>query len=180
MTSIKKNFVYSSILTTANYVFPLLTYPYVSRVLGVTNIGICNFIDSIINYYIMFSLMGINIIGIRSVAASKSNKQKLSLTLSNLFWLNTISTAIVVVALIVSIFSVPKLYEYKELMLVGVFKVVFSYLMIEWFYKGIEDFKFITYRGIVVKIVYVAGVFLFIRNKEDYTTYYILSYFISV
>ena len=63
MGSIKKNFAYSSILTTANYIFPLLTYPYVSRVLGVANIGICNFVDSIINYFILFSMMGIGIVG---------------------------------------------------------------------------------------------------------------------
>ena len=78
MTSIKTNFIYSSILTTANYIFPLITYPYVSRVLGVTNIGICNFVDSIINYFSMFSLMGIVAVGIRSIAAVKSDKEELS------------------------------------------------------------------------------------------------------
>ena len=50
MPDLKKNFFYSALLTVANYVFPLLTYPYVSRVLGVTNIGICNYVDGIINY----------------------------------------------------------------------------------------------------------------------------------
>ena len=68
MATIKKNFFYSSILTTANYIFPFLTYPYVSRVLGVNNIGICNFVDSIINYFILFSMMGISIVGIREIA----------------------------------------------------------------------------------------------------------------
>ena len=62
---VKKNFLYSAILTISNYIFPLLTYPYVSRVLGVTNIGICNFVDSIINYFILFSMMGVSIFGIR-------------------------------------------------------------------------------------------------------------------
>ena len=61
---IKKNFVYSSILTISNYLFPLITYPYVSRVLGVTNIGICNYIDSIINYFVLFSSLGITVLGI--------------------------------------------------------------------------------------------------------------------
>lgn len=56
--SIKKNFVYSSILTVSNYLFPLLTFPYISRVLGVTNIGICNYVDSIITYFVFFSYGG--------------------------------------------------------------------------------------------------------------------------
>ena len=92
MPSIKKNFLYSSFLTTANYIFPLLTFPYVSRVLGVTNIGICNFVDSIINYFIIFSMMGVNTVGLREVAACKGDKQKLSEVFSGLFWLNTITT----------------------------------------------------------------------------------------
>ena len=54
MGSLKKNFLYSSLLTSANYIFPLIVYPYVSRVLGVNNIGLCNFIDSIINYFTLF------------------------------------------------------------------------------------------------------------------------------
>ena len=57
---IKSNFIYSSLLTVSSFLFPMLTYPYVSRVLGVTNIGVCNFVDSIINYFILFSSMGIN------------------------------------------------------------------------------------------------------------------------
>ena len=72
MASIKKNFLYSSILTTANYLFPFLTYPYVARVLGVTNVGICNFVDSIINYFIIFSMLGIGTVGIREIAKYKN------------------------------------------------------------------------------------------------------------
>ena len=74
MSNIKKNFFYSSILTTANYIFPILTYPYVSRVLGVNNIGICNFIDSIINYFILLSMMGIATKGIREVDDCKDRE----------------------------------------------------------------------------------------------------------
>lgn len=66
--SITRNFFYSSILTSVGYLFPLITFPYVSRVLGVTNIGICNFVDSIISYFVLFSMMGIRTIGIREIA----------------------------------------------------------------------------------------------------------------
>ena len=113
MSNIKKNFFYSSILTTANYIFPILTYPYVSRVLGVNNIGICNFIDSIINYFILFSMMGIATIGIREVAACKDREERNKI-FNGLFFLNTLSTTIMLITLITAIFFIPELYEYKE------------------------------------------------------------------
>lgn len=84
---VKRNFFYSAILTTSNYIFPLIVFPYISRVLGVNNIGICNFIDSIINYFVLFSMMGINILGIREVAQNKNNKEKLNKAFSSLFFL---------------------------------------------------------------------------------------------
>ena len=84
--SIKRNFIYSSILVTSNYIFPFITYPYISRVLGVTNIGICNFVDSIVNYFILFSMMGIGIIGIREIASAKKNQDDLNSTFSSLFF----------------------------------------------------------------------------------------------
>lgn len=62
---IKKNFVFSTVLTVSNYIFPFIIYPYVARVLGVNNIGICNFVDSIVNYAMMISMMGIGIPGVR-------------------------------------------------------------------------------------------------------------------
>ena len=68
MNSIKKNFFFSTFLTISNYVFPLITYPYVSRVLQVERIGLCNFVDSIINYFILFSMLGISTYGIREIA----------------------------------------------------------------------------------------------------------------
>ena len=84
-SGIKRNFFFSSILTTANYVFPLLTYPYVSRVLGANGIGICNFVDSIVTYFLMFSMMGITILGIRETAINKKQTEKLSEVFSNLY-----------------------------------------------------------------------------------------------
>lgn len=112
MPSIKKNFFYSSILTTANYIFPLLTFPYASRVLGVTNIGIVNFVDSIIHYFILVSMMGINIVGIREIAKSKGNKEQLSKTFSGLFWLNTLTTTIALIVVVLLTMFVEPLREH--------------------------------------------------------------------
>lgn len=172
--SIKKNFLYSSVLTTANYIFPFITYPYVSRVLGVSNIGICNFVDSIINYFVLFSMMGIGTIGIREVAKHKANRQELNKAFSSLLLLNTLSTTLMLVCLVVCIYTVPKLYEYRQFMWVGAGKLVFNYLLIEWLYKGLEDFRYITIRSLILKVMYVASVFIFVRTRDDYFVYYLL------
>lgn len=174
MASIKKNFFYSGILTTANYIFPFITYPYVSRVLGVTNIGICNFVDSIINYFILFSMMGISIVGIREIAKSKNDPAQLNRTFSSLFWINTISTSFVLIVLCISIYTIPQLYVYKELLFIGVFKLAFNYLNVDWLYKGLENFKYITVRTLVVKCLYVICVYALVHDKNDYIIYYVL------
>ncbi|WP_034523139.1 oligosaccharide flippase family protein [Bacteroides uniformis] len=88
MNSIKKNFFFSTFLTISNYVFPLITYPYVSRVLQVERIGLCNFVDSIINYFILFSMLGISTYGIREIAKNKSDKTKLNQTFYDLISIN--------------------------------------------------------------------------------------------
>ena len=176
MSSIKTNVLYSSILTVANYLFPLITYPYVNRVLGVTNIGTCNFVDSIVSYYILFSMLGMTTMGIREIAKAKDKGQEeLSSTFSGLMLINGISTLIAIVALIGSIYLVPKFRDYSDLLIVGVFKVLFNYLLIEWFYRGLEDFKYITNRSILVRILYVVLIFIFVRKPEDYLLYYVLT-----
>lgn len=175
MASIKKNFLYSAFLTSANYIFPLLTFPYVTRVLGANNFGICGFIDGIINYFILFSTMGISVVGIRDISTSRSRLGSMSKTFVDLLTINAIFTFISILLLILSTYLIPKLYEQKELMFMGAFKIGFNFLLIEWFYKGIEDFKFITLRSLIVKCIYVVGVFCFVRNREDYPIYYLLS-----
>lgn len=175
MASLKKNVVYSSILTCAGYVFPLITYPYVSRVLGVTNIGTCNFVDSIINYFSLFSMMGIGTIGVREIAACGNDIDKRSKVFSNLFWLNGLATLIACIALLIAIFTVNQLYEYKELMFIGFVKLATNFLAIEWFFRGIENFKYITERSLIVKCIYVIAVFVFIHDKDDIVIYYFLS-----
>ena len=174
MASIKTNFLYSSILTSANYIFPLITYPYVSRVLGVTNIGICNFVDSIINYFVLFSMMGVTIAGIREVARNKGDKEELNRVFSALFWLNTITTTIALFMLVGITLFVDQLRGHWQLMLIGALKLVMSYLLIEWLYRGLEEFRFITIRTLAIRALFVMSVFLFVRQANDYPIYYLL------
>lgn len=171
---IKKNFIYSTILTVSNYIFPLLTYPYVSRILGVTNIGICNFVDSIINYFVLFSMMGVSILGTREIATHSGDSQKQGKVFSSLFVINGIATLIMLAILLVSIYVVPEFREYKDLMYIGAAKLVANLFLVEWFFRGTENFKYITKRTIFVKCLYVASVFIFVKTADDYPIYFLL------
>ena len=111
--SLTKNFLYSSILTVSNYLFPLIVFPYVSRVLGVDRIGVCNFVDSIVNYFMLFSMMGISIIGIREIASRKGDKEAMSRAFFSLIALNGFFTFIAAVALLVATHMVPALQPYR-------------------------------------------------------------------
>ena len=172
---IKKNFLFSGILTVSNYLFPLITFPYISRVLGVKGVGLYNYVDNIINYFILISMMGISIIGIRVIAQNKDDKIKLNKSFSSLFLLNAIFTVIATVILITVIELVPKFSIYKEMLYIGSAKLFFNLFLIEWFYKGIENFKLITIRTILIKLIYVILIFLFINNPSDYKTYYLIT-----
>ena len=180
MSSIKKNVVYSSILTVSGYLFPLITFPYVTRVLGVNNIGICNFVDSIVQYFIYFSMMGITTIGIREIARVKGNKEELSKTFSNLLSLNLVATVIAIIALLLGVLFLPQLQEYKSLFFIGAAKILANTLLIEWLYKGLEDFKYITARSIIIRAFYVIAVLVFVKAPDDYGLYFFLTSFMVV
>ena len=175
MADVKRNFVYNSILTLSNYVFPLIVYPYVSRVLGVGNIGICNFVDSVVHWFILISMMGITILGNREMAAIGGDRERRDKAFSSLVTLNLAATLIAALALLAAMYSVPKLLPYRNLLWVGELKLFANFLCIEWYFRGTENFKYITGRTILVKSVYVVAVFLFIRQAEDYPLYYLLT-----
>ena len=175
MPSLKNNLLYSILLVLANYVFPFLIYPYVSRVLGVTGIGACNFVDSVINYFILFSTLGLNSLGVREIAKNKDNKEALDRTFSNLLLVNLALTGLMLLLLVVVTFTVPQLSAHKDLMFIGAFKLVFNCLLVEWLFRGLEDFRYITLRTVAIKLLYVASVFIFVRHREDVWIYYMLS-----
>lgn len=178
--SLKKNFIYSSILTVSTYLFPLIVYPYVSRTLGLSNIGIVNFVDNLVAYFVCFSMMGISTIGVREIAGTKGNQVQLSKTFISLLVLSGITTLIAIIALWIAMYTIPTLTPYRDLLYVGLTKLVFNFFLIEWFYTGMENFKYITNRALLVKCLYVASVFLFVKEASDYRLYFILTTLVVV
>lgn len=175
MPGIKRNILYSGILMTSNYVFPLLVYPYVSRVLGVEKIGLCGFVDSIINYFMLFSMMGMMIMGTREIARLRSAHASLDGAFSSLLSLNGLATVAALALLAAATLTVPDLREHADMMVCGAVKLVSNFFLIEWFYRGLENFRFITLRTVLVKCFYVAAVFVFVKAESDYVVYYLLT-----
>lgn len=171
---VKRNFGYNLLLTVCNYLFPLMVYPYISRVLQVENIGICNFIDSIINYFTLFSLAGISSYGVREIARCKDNQAELDSKFTSLLILNILLTVIALVILIICIYTVPQFKEYSRFLWIGSIKLIFSVFLIEWFYQGIEQFKFITIRTLIVRSIFVVSVFIFVHKEQDVIIYFLL------
>ena len=173
--SIKKNFAYKSILTISSYIMGFIIFPYISRVFGVERLGLVNFVDNTINYFLLFATMGIGILGVREIAAVKNNRKECCKVFSNILGLNFIFTITVLVIYLVLIILIPKLNQYSELFYIGTAKILFTTFLIEWFYTGIENFKYITVRSIVIKLLYVILVFIFVKQKDDYGLYFFLT-----
>ena len=173
--SVKKNIVYSSILTISNYLFPLITFPYISRVLGVSNIGICNYVDSIITYFCVFSAMGVAVVGVREIARVSDNVKERSNTFLSILLLNACFTVFSIITLIICIFCIPNLYQYRTLFFIGIIKLISNLFLVEWFYKGMEDFSYITKRALLIKTLYVISVFVFVKCQDDYVVYFLLT-----
>ena len=172
---LKKNIVYSSILTVANYIFPFLTFPYVTRVLGVENFGMCNFYSSIVSYFILISMMGMSTLAVREIAKCKGDINELNKTYSSLLILNGITTIISIVALISSLIFIGKFQEYPQFIIIGAIHVLSNYFLLEWLFRGLEDFKYITLRSILIRTLYVFSVFIFVRQDSDYILYFLLT-----
>lgn len=171
---LKKNILYSGFLTTGLYLSQLVTFPYVTRVLGATNLGYCNFVQSYVQFFLLFSALGVSTLGVREIAKLNGDKNAISQKFSQLFLLTAITTSIALVIYISIGFCIPQFTPYRKLLFIGAFNIIFSLFNIEWLFRGIENFKYITLRVLAVRLVYIALIFLLVKSKNDYVIYYVL------
>lgn len=173
--SIKKNFAYKSALTLSTYVMSFITFPYVSRVLGVERLGLVNFVDNTVNYFLLFATLGVGLLGVREIAGAKNDVERQSKIFSNILGMNLLFTIFTLALYVAAIFLVPRFHQSSELFFIGTAKILFTAFLVEWFFTGIENFKYITIRSLLVKLLYVLAVFLFVKTSDDYKLYFILT-----
>lgn len=170
-TLLKTNFIMNSILTMSQFLFPLITFPYVSRILLPEGTGKVAFATSIIAYFAMFAQLGIPTYGIRACAKVRDNKEELTKTAQELFLINITMSVITYVAFVIALFFIPRLMEDKMLFLVVSFVIFFNAIGMEWLFKGLEKYTYITVRSIIFKCIALIAMFFLIREKGDYVIY---------
>lgn len=172
---LKKNIAYKGLLTFSNYIIGFVTFPYITRVLGPENFGLVNFALNTVDYFLLFATMGIATIGTREIAAARNDRAKLDSAFSKILGVNLTFTVITLLIYFLSILLIPKLYGNRELLYIGSAKIIFTAFAVEWFFTGIEDFRYITYRSLAIKLLYVASVFIFVKKQADYELYFLLT-----
>lgn len=171
----KKSLAFNAGLSSLNQlvsiIFPLITFPYISRVLKADNIGIYNFGHSIIEYFILLASFGISAYAIRNGSSIRDDKEKLSVFASKMFTLNIITTVISTGLLIGILFLPTKLQNYSYIILIHAVTLIMNPFILDWFYSIFEDFTYITVRNIAVKIISLILIFLFVRKETDVFLY---------
>lgn len=169
--SVKTNYILNLINVGTQMLFPLLTFPYVCRILLPAEIGQVNFYNSIIGYISLFTCLGIPMYAVREVARERDDIVQMNRTTIEVLLLHTLLTLIGYVAVVILCLTVPQIKENIPLFLILSITLIFTVIGCDWFYNGIEDFKYITIRGIVVKSISVILLFLLVKTKEDLLWY---------
>ena len=167
--SLKINMILNAIKGIMSIVFPLISFPYVSKILGVENIGKYNFSNSIINYVVLFAGLGIATYAIREGARLRNKKEEIEKFSSEMFSINIISTVVAYIGLFILLIIVPKFHEYTSLLIILSLQVIFKTIGIEWIYSIYEDYAYITLRSIIFQVLSLILLFLFVKTQNDVT-----------
>ena len=163
-----KNYLYNLSYQILIIILPVITIPYVTRIFTSEDLGNYGFYNSIVSYFALFSMLGIGIYGTKQIAAASD----VSSTFWNIYAIQLISSALAISVYLIAIFSIPQMGGVIPLM-VGV--VLFERMFdISWLFSGKEDFKKITLRNTVVRLVGVICIFTFIKSSDDLYLYIFL------
>lgn len=166
-----KNFLYNIVYQLFSFIVPLITMPYISRVLGAKNLGISSYTYSIVYYFMLATLLGINNYGSRTIARASVSKKKdeLSKQFCSIYYLQLILGIIMLITYNIIIQFTLK--EYHTIMLIRNMYLVSAIVDINWFFFGMEKFKITVSRNIIIKIISLISIFIFIKTENDLTLY---------
>lgn len=177
MTSIRSNIVYSFLYQLLTILLPLLTIPYLSRVLGATGIGQFSYVNSVTNYFIMFIMLGLSNYGNRTIAKSRDDIYERSKNFINIYSMQLITSVLVLI-----IYVIYSIYQNNILVYIQVISIISCFFDISWFYFGMEEFKLTVTRNTLIKIIGTLFIFILVKDKADvwiYTLIMSLSTFFS-
>lgn len=169
--SVKVNYILNLINTGTQMLFPLITFPYVCRVIEADGIGQINFFQSIISYISLFTCLGIPMYAIREIARDRSDVVQMNRTAMEILLLHSMLTLVGYAIVAILCLTVPQIQVNIPLFLILSLTIFFTAIGCEWFYQGIEDFKYITIRGLIIKTISVVLLFIFVKSKTDLLYY---------
>ena len=169
--SIKKNFLYNLSYQILSICLPIITAPYLARVLGVEGVGISSFTLSIVAYFILVANLGISSFGQREIAMYQDDKKKYSKVFWDLMGYRAFIGAMTVVAYLFLIFFANR---YQAIYGVLILNLLGNILNITWLYQGLEEYKYISLRNIAIKLFFTVSIFIFVKNPGDLVLYVLL------
>ena len=178
--SIKLNALLNIVLTLSNIIFPLITFPYISRILNPTGIGLTSFFSSIGNYGILLASLGISTYGIKAVASVRDDRDKLSKVVQELMIINVAMSIITTAILLFLTIFITQLNKEFSLLLLTCGTILSSPFALNWLYSGMEEYTYITTRSVVFKILSLILIFLLVKRPEDYIVFASISLFSSL
>lgn len=178
--SLMLNAFLNGLRSVLNILFPLITFPYVTRVLSVNGIGIYNFSNTYIGYFVLIAGLGISTYAVREGAKYRDDPQNISKFSSQIFSINIYSTVVAYTLLLLSLIIFKNLSNYVSCILILSLQILFTTLGTEWIYIIYEDYTYITIRSIVFKILSIFLLFLLVRTPKDYLIYAGISVFAGV
>lgn len=169
--SVKFNFIMNFIMSASSIVFPLITFPYISRVLMATGNGKVATASAVITYFNMFASLGIPTYGIRACAKVRDDKEKLSKTVQELLIINSITMFLTLIAFIFTVALIPEFAAEKNLYIINGIGMVLNVFAITWLYNALEQYAYITVINMIVKLVSLILMFMLVKQPEDYVIY---------
>ena len=166
--SYRKNILYSSVYRCVIILTPLITSPYLTRVLGAEKLGIYSASNALATYFVIFSLLGVNDYGNRSIAQVRENREKLSDTFWQIYYLQFFLTAFLSLVYLAAIFVIKKYFVIRLVLGIYVFS---SFVEISWFAIGMEKFRLTSICNTITHLGIVAGIFLFVKQPSDLWKY---------
>lgn len=168
--SITINLIANGIKTLMSVLFPLITFPYASRVLGAAGIGKVNYASSIISYFSLFAALGISTYAVREGSRIRDDKERFNKFAKEMLNINLVTTFLSYICLTIFLF-LPILADYKNLLIIFSIGIVFTTIGMEWLFIIKEEYAYITKRAILFQFVSLVLLFLLVRSKEDYIWY---------
>lgn len=178
--SLKLNALLNGFRSILNILFPLVTFPYVSRILQADGIGKYNFSNSIVSYFLLIAALGITNYAVREGAKLRDDREKISHFASQLFTINLLSTLVAYILLFICLVIFKNLQNYESAILIFSLQVFFTTIGVEWIYTIYEEYAYITIRSIVFKLISMVLLFLFVKGSDDYLNYAAVTVFASV